>query len=206
MKTFRKISSGLGVAAGCNTVVRNLKLRLVKKSSVPRVILICMTFFLNSFAVPGGMPAMTEDMQLRAEKDLFYFQVRYLPFSEDLLIKCLAYEGIKYQEVVLLQSRLETGYYTSDLFLNGNNLFGMKYPSHRPTVATGTYMDHAKYDHWSDSVIDYALWQQYYISRGYRIEEGEDTDFYLVFLKSIPYAEDKRYISKLVRLSGGDMT
>jgi len=206
MKTFRQISSGLGVAAGCITVVRNLKLRLAKRSAVPRVILICMTFFLSSNTVPGGMPAMTEDMQLRAEKDLFYFQVRYLPFSEDLLIKCLEYEGIKYQEVVLLQSRLETGYYTSDIFLNGNNLFGMKYPTHRQTVATGTYRDHAKYDHWSDSVIDYALWQQYYISRGYRIGEGEDTDFYLVFLKSIPYAEDKRYVSKLVTLSRGDMT
>ncbi|MDM8001391.1 MAG: glucosaminidase domain-containing protein [Bacteroidota bacterium] len=165
-----------------------------------------MTFFLNSYAVPGGMPAMTEEMQLRAEKDLFYFQVRYLPFSEDLLIKCLEYEGIKYQEVVLLQSRLETGYYTSDIFLNGNNLFGMKYPTQRPTVATGTYRDHAKYEHWSDSVIDYALWQQYYISRGYRIGEGEDTDFYLVFLKVIPYAEDKRYVSKLVLLSDGDFT
>jgi hypothetical protein len=206
MKTFRQISSGLGVAAGCNTAVRNLNLRLANRGTELRVILICMTFFLTSYAVPGGMPALTEDMQHRAEKDLFYFQVRYLPFSEDLLIKCLEYEGIRYQEVVLLQSRLETGYYTSDIFLNGNNLFGMKYPSHRPTVATGTYMDHAKYDHWSDSVIDYALWQQYYISRGYRIEEGADTDFYLVFLKSIPYAEDKRYISKLVRLSGGDIT
>jgi hypothetical protein len=82
----------------------------------------------------------------------------------------------------------------------------MKYPTHRPTVATGTYRDHAQYAHWSDSVIDYALWQQYYISRGYRIGEGQDTDFYLVFLKSIPYAEDKSYVSKLVTLSRGDLT
>ena len=149
---------------------------------------------------------MTEDMELRAEKSLFYFQVRYLPFSEDLLIKCLEYEGIRYQDVVLLQSRLETGYYTSDIFLNGNNLFGMRYPERRPTVATGVYKEHASYAHWSDSVIDYALWQEYYISRGYRIGEGEDSDFYLLVLKSIPYAEDKRYVSKLVTLSGGDIT
>ncbi|HNX84372.1 MAG: glucosaminidase domain-containing protein [Bacteroidales bacterium] len=206
MKTFRQISSGLGVAAGCNTVLRNLKLRLTAKSVAPKVILIFMTFFLNTYAVPGGKPEMTEEMQLRAEKDLFYFQVRYLPFSEELLIKCLGYEGIKYQEVVLLQSRLETGYYTSDIFLNGNNLFGMRYPAFRPTVATGTYKEHARYAHWSDSVIDYALWQEYYMSRGYRIGEGQDTDFYLVFLKCIPYAEDKMYVSKLVTMSGGDIT
>lgn len=206
MKTLRQISSGLGVAAGCNTIIRNLKNKLATKSDVPRVILLCMAFCLNSFTVPGGSPAMTEDMQLRAEKSLFYFQVRYLPFSEDLLIKCLEYEGIKYQEVVLLQSRLETGFYTSDIFLNGNNLFGMKYPERRPTVATGTYREHAQYAHWSDSVIDYALWQEYYISRGYRIGEGEDSDFYLLVLKNIPYAEDKKYVSKLVELSRGDIT
>jgi len=206
MKTLRQISSGLGVAAGCNTIIRNLKNKLATKSDVPRVILLCMAFCLNSFTVPGGSPAMTEDMQVRAEKSLFYFQVRYLPFSEDLLIKCLEYEGIKYQEVVLLQSRLETGFYTSDIFLNGNNLFGMKYPERRPTVATGTYREHAQYAHWSDSVIDYALWQEYYISRGYRIGEGEDSDFYLLVLKNIPYAEDKKYVSKLVELSRGDIT
>jgi hypothetical protein len=206
MKTFRHFSSGLGVAAGCNTIIRNLKLRLTVKSGAHRVILLSMIFFLNTYAVPGGKPEITADMQLRAERDLFYFQVRYLPFSEELLIKCLGYEGIKYQEVVLLQSRLETGYYTSDIFLNGNNLFGMRYPVFRPTVATGTYKEHARYAHWSDSVIDYALWQEYYISRGYRIGGGQDTDFYLVFLKCIPYAEDKQYVSKLVKLSGGDFS
>jgi len=206
MKTLRQISSGLGVVAGCNTAIRNLRLKLATKNGFSRVILLCTAFFLNSFTEPGGSPAMTEDMEHRAEKSLFYFQVRHLPFSEDLLIKCLEYEGIRYQDVVLLQSRLETGYYTSDIFLNGNNLFGMRYPERRPTVATGVYKEHASYAHWSDSVIDYALWQEYYISRGYRIGEGEDSDFYLLVLKSIPYAEDKRYVSKLVTLSGGDIT
>ncbi|MGE5348286.1 MAG: glucosaminidase domain-containing protein [Actinomycetota bacterium] len=206
MKTFRQISSGLGVVAGCNTAIRKLKFRMSAGRDTLRSVLLVTLFLITACEVPGGMPAMTEDMEQRAEKDLFYFQVRYLPFSEELLVKCLKLEGIKYQDVVLLQSRLETGYYTSDIFLNGNNLFGMKYPAFRPTVATGVYKDHARYEHWSDSVIDYALWQQYYMSRGYLIGDGQDSDFYLVFLKSIPYAEDKRYVSKLVRLSKGDIT
>jgi flagellum-specific peptidoglycan hydrolase FlgJ len=113
---------------------------------------------------------------------------------------------VKYPDIVLLQSQLETGHYTSDIFLNGNNLFGMKYPSHRPTVATGSYKEHAKYAHWSDSVIDYTLWQKYYQSRGYRLEGEIDSDFYLVFLKCIPYAEDPRYVTKLVALSHMDVT
>jgi hypothetical protein len=82
----------------------------------------------------------------------------------------------------------------------------MKYPGRRPTVAAGIYKQHARYTHWSDSVMDYALWQKYYLSRGYKIGGSEDNDFYLVFLKSIPYAEDPRYISKLVKLSRKDLT
>lgn len=149
---------------------------------------------------------MTEGMKYQAEKSLFYFQIRYEPFSEELLIKCLEYEGVLYQDIAILQSRLETGYFKSDIFLNGNNLFGMRYPSRRPTVATGIYKEHAKYAHWSDSVIDYALWQKYYLSRGYRLEGEIDRDFYLVFLKCIPYAEDPRYVPKLVKMSQGDLT
>jgi flagellum-specific peptidoglycan hydrolase FlgJ len=165
-----------------------------------------MVFCLVTFEVPGGKPQLTDEMKFHSERAFFYYQIRHLPFSEDLLKKCLQYEGINYPEIVILQSRLETGNYSSDIFLNGNNLFGMKYPGHRSTVAAGIYKEHAKYTHWSDSVMDYALWQKYYLSRGYRIGGGDDNNFYLVFLKSIPYAEDPRYISKLVKMSQRDMT
>jgi flagellum-specific peptidoglycan hydrolase FlgJ len=165
-----------------------------------------MVFCLVTFEVPGGKPQMTEAKRFESDRASFYYQIRYLPFSEDLLKKCLDYEGIKHQEIVILQSRLETGNYSSDIFLNGNNLFGMKYPNRRPTVAAGIYKEHAKYTHWSDSVVDYALWQEYYLSRGYRIGDSYDNDFYLVFLKSIPYAADPRYISKLVKMSQREMT
>ncbi|MFZ2285467.1 MAG: glucosaminidase domain-containing protein [Bacteroidales bacterium] len=206
MKTFKQISSGLGVGSGCDTIIRKLKTRLTTESAAPRIILLGVIFLLNSYLVPGGSPAMTKEMKYREERSLFYFQIRYEPFSEELMLKCLEYEGVLYQEIALLQARLETGYYTSDIFLNGNNLFGMRYPSRRPTVATGVYKEHARYSHWSYSVIDYAMWQKYYLSRGYRLEGEIDSDFYLVLLKSIPYAEDPRYISKLVTLSEGDLT
>jgi hypothetical protein len=206
MKTLSEIYSGLQVRSVFNAIISDLRLKQAADSGLLRVILFCMIILLNSFSVPGGRIAMTEWMQQQAERDFFYFEVRHKPFSENLLKECLEYEGIKYQDVVLLQSKLETGYYTSDIFLKGNNLFGMKYPSHRPTVATGTYNGHSKYLHWSDSVIDYAIWQRWYMSMGYRIGEDADNDFYLVFLKCIPYAEDKRYIAKLVKLSDGGLT
>lgn len=165
--------------------------------------LICM---LGTFRAPGGELIMTEEMRFQAERGMFYYQIKAQPFSEDLLKKAIYYERIKYQDIVLLQSQLETGHYTSDIFLNGHNLFGMKYPERRPTVATGTYKEHAKYAHWSDSVIDYALWQEYYFSRGYRIEDNNDNTLYLIILKCIPYARDPRYVAKLVEMSQRDMT
>ena len=193
--------------AVCNAIIRDLRLKQAADSGYLRIIIFSVVILLSSFEVPGGRIVMTEWMQQQAEREFFYFDVRQRPFSEDLLKECLAYEDIKYQDVVLLQSRLETGNYTSDIFLKGNNLFGMKYPSIRPTVATGTYKGHSKYLHWSDSVIDYALWQRWYMSLGYRIgEDVADNDFYLVFLKCIPYAEDRRYIPKLVALSQMDLT
>lgn len=206
MKTIKQISSGLKVASGYWKFILNLKLNPVPVGSAARVILLGMIFLLNSYMVPGGSPVMTEEMKYQVERSLFYFQMRSEPFSEELLIKCLEYEGVLYPDIVILQSRLETGYFTSDIFLNANNLFGMRYAIRRPTVATGIYKEHAKYAHWSDSVIDYALWQKYYLSRGYRLEGEIDSDFYLVFLNCIPYAEDPRYVSKLVTLSQGDLT
>jgi len=206
MKTIKQISSGCGVGSKFRKAIRNLKLKASSTRSATRVILLSMIFFVGTIVVPGGSPVITEEMKSQTEKAFFYYQVRYLSFSEELLVKCLEYEGVKFPDIVLLQSRLETGFYSSDIFLNANNLFGMKYPTRRPTVATGTYKEHAKYAHWSDSVIDYVLWQEYYQSRGYMIEDGGDNESYLVFLKCIPYAQDPRYISKLVTLSRGDLT
>lgn len=206
MKKFKMLSWGSGVASGIRKFSGYLKLNRAPGGYAARVMMLGSLFLLNSFLVPGGRPVMTEGMKYQDERSLFYFQIKHEPFSEELLKKCLEYEGVLYQDIVILQSHLETGYFTSDIFVNGNNLFGMKYPLRRPTVATGIYKEHAQYAHWSDSVIDYAMWQKYYLSRGYKLEDELDSDFYLVILRSIPYAEDPRYISKLVRLSQGDLT
>jgi hypothetical protein len=206
MKTFKKISSAFIPSARFKKWISDRNQELVRHYSAIRIILVALVSMLGSFRAPGGELIMTEEMRFQAERGLFYYQIKDQPFSEDLLKKAIYYERIKYQDIVLLQSQLETGHYTSDIFLNGHNLFGMKYPERRPTVATGTYKEHAKYAHWSDSVIDYALWQEWYLSLGYRIGDGDDSALYLVFLKSIPYARDPRYVPKLVEMSQRDMT
>jgi hypothetical protein len=206
MKTFNQISSGLTGTVLFRKRLGGVNYRFMKFNSVIRTFLICIIFLLSSFKVPGGKPVLTEEMRFQADRAFFYFQIKDQPFSEDLLKKCIYYERIKYQDVVFLQSQLETGYYTSDIFLNAHNCFGMRFPTRRPTVATGSYKEHAQYSHWYDSVIDYGLWQQWYLSRGYRIEGSDDDTLYLVFLICVHYATDPRYVSKLVEMSQKDLT
>ncbi len=169
------------------------------------IFLSCVIFFGRNFEIPGGSLFLNEDDKFRMEKYAFYFEIRNKPFSEELLKKVIEYERITTPDVVLFQSFLETGFYTSDIFLNGNNLFGMKYPKLRKTTAIGEYKGHAKYQHWIDSVIDYKLWQDWYKSVGYRIDGNENFE-YMVFLRCIQYAEDPYYIHKLVRLSEKDVS
>lgn len=138
MKTIKQISSGLRFASGYMEAIRKVWQEQLPNRSAIRAILLGVIFLLNSYLVPGGSLVMTEEMKIHAERSLFYFDIRYQSFSEDLLKKCLEFEGVKYQDIVILQSQLETGYYTSDIFLNANNLFGMRYPKYRPTVAAGS--------------------------------------------------------------------
>lgn len=206
MKTFYQISSGLSGMVIFRERVLEINYSHGRFNSVIRIFLVCIIFLLSSFKVPGGKPLMTEEMRFQSERAFFYFLIKEQPFSEDLLRKCIYYERIKYQDIVFFQSQLETGYFTSDIFLNGHNCFGMRFPNRRPTVATGAYKEHAQYSHWSESVIDYALWQNWYLSRGYKIGGSNDDAFYLVFLTCVHYATDPRYVSKLVEMSQKDLT
>jgi len=150
--------------------------------------------------------APQEEVIFQAERSLFYFDIKNKEFSEDLLKKCIYFERIKYPEVVLLQAQLETGFYTSDIFLNGHNCFGMKFPQYRQTISIGTYQEHAQYTHWTESIKDYKKWQDWYLNLGYKINTENDNNFYLVFLRCVRYAEDPKYIHKLVYLSQKDIT
>lgn len=172
-----------------------------------KVIISFILFLFCSSVGPGGTYTMPiKEATFRAEKTLFYLDIKNQEFSEELLKKCIYYEGIKYPDVVLLQAQLETGFYTSDIFNTGRNCFGMKFPKFRPTVSTGEYLGHAKYNNWWESVQDYKLWQDWYMSLGYQINTESDNTFYLVFLRCVRYAEDPKYIHKLVYLAQKDLT
>ena len=102
---------------------------------------------------------------------------------------------IKYPKIVLAQAILESGHLNSDNYLNNNNLFGMKKPYRRPTIAIGftEITNYSIYKSWEDSIIDYALFQSFILSR---IKSESEYFDYL----GKHYAEDKTYVMKLKKI------
>jgi flagellum-specific peptidoglycan hydrolase FlgJ len=108
--------------------------------------------------------------------------------SQNEIYKYLNQIGIKQAEIVMAQCLVETGHLTSNIFIQNNNLFGMKEAGKREKTAQGTKRKHAYYPHWKASVRDYLLYQRAYYN-------GEE-DYYL-FLSRMGYAANKGYIDKV---------
>lgn len=111
-------------------------------------------------------------------------------FSEENLIAHIEKFNIKYPKVVLAQAKIESGNFTSKIFKENNNLFGMKLPVRRKTTAIGVNRKHAKYSDWVESLIDYKLWQDNMIHKGATKKK------YLAYLGK-NYAADPNYINKI---------
>jgi hypothetical protein len=98
---------------------------------------------------------------------------------------------IEHPHIVYSQYKIESGHGTSRLFLKHNNLFGMKYPTRRPTTASQrTHNGYSSYECWKHSIHDYALWQAMYA-------RGKSEEEYLQLLSKI-YATDTLYIRKIL--------
>ena len=117
----------------------------------------------------------------------------YNEFSETKLIEKIKQLNFKFPHIILAQSYQETGHYKSGIFLENNNLFGMKEAQLRVNLAKGTNRNHAYYDSWQDSVDDYAMFYATYLSD--IKTEGE----YFEYLKQ-NYAEDPTYVQRLKAL------
>lgn len=125
-----------------------------------------------------------------SEKEMKVILTRYNEFSEDKLIDKLKELNFKFPHIVLAQAKLETGNFTSKMFNENNNLFGMKQASQRINTAGGTQHGHAYYDTWMESVYDYAFYSSTYL---HKIKSERDYFEYL----TQSYAEDPNYVNQL---------
>ncbi len=116
-------------------------------------------------------------------------------FSEKALVTLMKELKIKYPEVALSQARLETGNFTSAIFKENHNLFGMKMAELRPTSAIGINRGHALYSNWKESVVDYALFQSFIISRLKTVNK----DTYRQHIQKY-YSETSDYLARIDRV------
>lgn len=110
-------------------------------------------------------------------------------FTEDKLVEKLKELNVKYPHIVLAQAKLESNNYSSHIFIDNNNLFGMKEARVRINLAKGTQYKHAYYNTWQESVLDYAFWMATYGSKCKTEQQ------YYNLLNG--YAEDPNYQAKL---------
>lgn len=97
--------------------------------------------------------------------------------------------GIKFEDIVVAQSLIETGHFKSRVCRELNNLFGLTNPR------TGKYYE---FNHWTESVKAYYTKVQYrYSQKNKRIKPDVD---YLLWLRDLPYAEDKGYIRAIIKM------
>jgi flagellum-specific peptidoglycan hydrolase FlgJ len=141
-----------------------------------KLILFASLFVLSSFTVKKE----TEPVSLTHE--VLYEQINELK--------------IKFPDIVFAQAVLESGHFQSQLFINQNNLFGMKAPKRRETTAVNKgKQGYALYDTWTSSLYDYQLWQQSMLKN----RENTTRSQYFALLGRV-YASDKKYVSSLKRV------
>lgn len=90
--------------------------------------------------------------------------------------------------LVLAQSALETGYWSSDVYVHGRNAFGLRLPRVRPSVAVGVYAGHAQFLSIADSARDY--WER---QRAFDIPNTSDPLQYVAATVQSGYATATNY-------------
>ena len=100
--------------------------------------------------------------------------------TDQQVLRELQKYDVKYSRIVLAQAKLETGNFTSELCKKHGNLFGLKGKK-----------GYVKFSNWRESVKAYKKWVQYKYKGG---------DYY-VFLRTIGYASDPNYITKVKKIA-----
>lgn len=145
--------------------------------------------YVNDVKEEGYIEALNQPI----EEAIFAVAAEEDAFSQEALVKELKKLNVRFPEIILAQSILETGHYSSRIFEENNNLFGMKQARARSTTALGTQLGHAYYDNWKESVMDYALFQNAYMNKIRKEKQ------YLHYLNK-NYAEAKNYDKTLLEI------
>ena len=112
------------------------------------------------------------------------------PVNDSLLYNFLVKNGAWYPDILLKQAKLESGNYTSNVYNNTYNLYGMKKVGKRQTTQINTYNGYGVYNNWCLSALDRMLWDMFTFKN-----QKPSKEEYLKALEQ--YAEDENYVDKL---------
>lgn len=177
---------------------KELNYKQIKTSKLVKVLLGLAVFATLGFTLAINNATNTafetelEEMPYE-EKVIIINEIEKDAFSQEALVEELKRLNIKFPHIVLAQAMIESGHFQSNIFMANNNLFGMKQARQRCTTAKGTNLNHAYYDNWKESVMDYALFQSAYL-RKLKTEAQ-----YLEYLDR-NYAEAQDYDSAVKRM------
>jgi uncharacterized FlgJ-related protein len=171
----------------------------IKFERVSRFQYLDVRFVFSLIVMLGLLAATVTDSTRTKEQETLYedkliLLEESLIFSEARLIEQITKLNFKHPHIVLAQAKLESANFTSQIFIENNNLFGMKKAVVRLNVAKSSNRGHAYYDTWQDSVIDYALYTATYLN-SLKTEE----QYYDYLTRN--YAEDTMYVSKVRRIA-----
>jgi uncharacterized FlgJ-related protein len=163
--------------------------------SVKHKLMVFVTFFglgLLSFT-SGVVYLKTNPQAFDWEKEVVIIDPNQLEFSEENLVELMKEWNVRFPHIVLAQSMLETNNYKSSIFKENHNLFGMKEAKRRVTISKGTNRNHAYYNSWIESLLDYGFYQSHYLN-DIRTEQQ-----YYNYLSQY-YAEDGSYVEKIKKI------
>jgi uncharacterized FlgJ-related protein len=147
---------------------KRLTFNKVKPTKIFKVILGVSVLFLITFSAIYSI-AKTDALETKIvnmpteEKVIIINSIEADLFDQGALVKEIKRLNIRYPHIVLAQSMIESGHFESNIFRANHNLFGMKQARQRATTALGTNLNHAYYNNWRESVMDYALFQSAYL-------------------------------------------
>ena len=122
------------------------------------------------------------EQQINIKESFDYMSIPTSELNDTILLKYLREETtIEEYMIVLAQSVLETGWFTSPICLEKNNILGL-YNSNKNT--------YYEFNHWTDCIKAYKEW--IYNKYPSYVDYG-----YIDYLIKLPYATDKDYKNKL---------
>ncbi|MDR2146434.1 MAG: glucosaminidase domain-containing protein [Tannerella sp.] len=111
---------------------------------------------------------------------------------EDSIYNFIKNMNIAHPDIAFAMAKLESANFTSKIFREQNNLFGMRESFKRPYIRDSVVNGYSSYANWKESIIDYALWQTY-------SAKNMERNAFLQLLQQT-YAEDSTYIQTINKL------